>query len=544
MRILAACKRALDTGAASVICVLLAIAARAGQSIYFMTFTGDRAAQIEATHNFLNGHGFSVKEALLTDLSQSHYSLLIKWPPGYSVLLAPFYTLTGNNIFLSTAILDILVAIAFVLVARRLIRQLDVPRYATNLYTLVAGFFLYSFTCESTTDVVCQLFFMIAVSCSLNFFRGFRPMLNAALITFFLFGAATTRYLFIPVALAYPLYFLVAGFVNRKAAVIRTGAAMLVILIVLIGGLLTWQSKAGGAATYYLASEKGFFPENLRSFNPFILYTFINPDPTLVTLERATPLSYAQGLGVFSLVNAILLPALLILVMTWLWKKRFRNPDQADHYYYLNLVGSGATIATLVYLSVTNAYFVDPPAPPWTFVQQTRYYSIPIFALQQTVFVLLFSPKSGRVAKWARNTAKIAFGLLLIFSLHAVYFTIGLPFKRPHLYSGNELDLIKFERPLLKKIIAANPGLPVVASSDNFLFNSYTAVYEGIPSIEDYHVLNMDTLPVSKPILLFVTLLDKTAFRARGFLANPATIQVGRIHNFSIYTRIVYPTQR
>ncbi|MCB0854971.1 MAG: hypothetical protein KDD63_22270, partial [Bacteroidetes bacterium] len=71
---------------------------------YFTYQGSDRNLQILAAINLLEGNGYSVQEALVDDLSQTVFSPLKGWPPGYSLLIIPFYLLT-KDIFLSAEII-------------------------------------------------------------------------------------------------------------------------------------------------------------------------------------------------------------------------------------------------------------------------------------------------------------------------------------------------------------------------------------------------------------------------------------------------------
>ena len=68
-----------------------------------------------ATQNLVYGHGISTAHVFSSDLSQIIYEPLIKWPPGYSLLLAPFYILFNHNYIAAGLALDILAAIALIL---------------------------------------------------------------------------------------------------------------------------------------------------------------------------------------------------------------------------------------------------------------------------------------------------------------------------------------------------------------------------------------------------------------------------------------------
>ena len=99
--------------------ILFTITCRIIQLIYFFNIRVDGMYQHMATLNFVNGHGISTGYALPTDLSTTVYEPLINWPPGYSLLLAPFYILFTHNYIAAGLTLDIFAAITLILFTRK-----------------------------------------------------------------------------------------------------------------------------------------------------------------------------------------------------------------------------------------------------------------------------------------------------------------------------------------------------------------------------------------------------------------------------------------
>ncbi|HEU4904381.1 MAG TPA: hypothetical protein VFT06_16355, partial [Flavisolibacter sp.] len=83
----------LSSPAASLLVVLTAIAGRCIQLVFFYNIRVDASYQLMATDNFLHGHGISTGQVLANNLAETIYTPLTQWPPGYSLLLAPFYAL-------------------------------------------------------------------------------------------------------------------------------------------------------------------------------------------------------------------------------------------------------------------------------------------------------------------------------------------------------------------------------------------------------------------------------------------------------------------
>jgi hypothetical protein len=69
----------------------MAIASRIAMQIYFLNIGGDKAYQLVATKNFMSGNGFTINQVFASDLSAEQFLPLVGWPPGYPLLLSPFF---------------------------------------------------------------------------------------------------------------------------------------------------------------------------------------------------------------------------------------------------------------------------------------------------------------------------------------------------------------------------------------------------------------------------------------------------------------------
>ena len=136
-----------------------AMLARMIQLVYFFNIRLDASYQNIATKNLVAGHGISLDKVLPSDLSQTIYEPLINWPPGYSLLLAPFYILFGGDYISAGLTLGIIGALVLIIATRGILRLLDVPQWGINLYTLLAGFYIYYFYLIASSDAITISFF-------------------------------------------------------------------------------------------------------------------------------------------------------------------------------------------------------------------------------------------------------------------------------------------------------------------------------------------------------------------------------------------------
>ncbi len=88
--------------------ILLLAALHQGAKSWYaqnMPWGPDMMLQIAATENFLAGKGISTTNVNNDDLSATHDTPLVLWPPGYTLLLAPLLSATQDP-FLSAILLE------------------------------------------------------------------------------------------------------------------------------------------------------------------------------------------------------------------------------------------------------------------------------------------------------------------------------------------------------------------------------------------------------------------------------------------------------
>ena len=90
--------RILSGRAITALVIAISIVGRIIQLVFFYSIRFDASYQVIATQNLVNGHGISIPKVFAADLATTIHEPLVNWPPGYSVLLAPFYLLfLGSN---------------------------------------------------------------------------------------------------------------------------------------------------------------------------------------------------------------------------------------------------------------------------------------------------------------------------------------------------------------------------------------------------------------------------------------------------------------
>ena len=132
-------KRFLSDKRTDRLVLILSIISRTIQVIFFYNIRVDRSFQLMAMQNLINGHGITISKVVPSNLADTIYEPLIKWPPGYSLLISPFYLLFNKNYILCTLAIDIVFAILLIVICRKILKELETPGYLSAVFTLLAG---------------------------------------------------------------------------------------------------------------------------------------------------------------------------------------------------------------------------------------------------------------------------------------------------------------------------------------------------------------------------------------------------------------------
>lgn len=517
----------------SVIVVVAAIVARAFIQIHFALPDGDKAFQIQAARNFLDGNGLSIYQAYINDLSQQHYTPLVKWPPGYSFFLMPLLLICKSNFFLATLLLDVSTAILFIYYSRRLLQNLNISRVWLNLYTIVSGFFIFEFCTASSSDFLTLTIFIAA-------FTSLFPIIKAQelklpglfVLSFLLFLTGFTRFMFIPIAFVVPAYLILIGYFEKDKLLTKKGFIVFVLLAILMSAFLIIQKSYSGASTYITATERGFYPEYLLRLFPFSFSAIFNTNLVGVQLERITGLHFSEVYDLLIGAHFLFLFVLLFWLSKWISKKKIMKWNLCDHYIAIGALTTISIVLLLAVLSLTNKLTtVD-----WSFVQEGRYFAFATFFLQQLLFIVLFYFKNS-----LRNGRKLfvygCFAILILSTIHGVYFVLksaGTNFYSPD--TKERIELMNYTDSLIKKTLEENPGKNFVIASQNPFLNNEASLKYNIPGVYDLPVQNNISFHAGKETI-FILVQSTPVDHVSSYKWN----LVGEFKNNYYYTTDVRP---
>lgn len=469
----------------SIAIVALAIVARIVQLIFFYNIRVDGMYQVMAMQNFVDGHGISTAKVLPGDLSTIIYEPLINWPPGYSIILAPFYILFGHNYMLAGMAVDILGAVLLIFACRKILRVLDTPIYLVNIFTLLTGFFIYYFYFINSSDAIAISFFVLGIYYAIKLLKkGSFSISLTLLIVACLFLSGLIKYLFIPVVYIVPLFILLKGWADRNKGLERSGFLSFLLLIVSLGAVLLWQKINTGSSTYISEPGRGFFPGNLANAHPAIPSSFINPDTFQLLFDEGSN-AYMMIFRALQGIHILLFLAALIYILRRIIKKGLKDLFLTDSFFYLGFFLSVGITAVLVILSLTVAKEENIPGHLWTYVEEPRYYGLINVLIHLGIFVLYQYYRLNKTKK-LKYLLVVLVLLLLPETFRGILFTAKRVIKvKTEKYSWQqEWEIQDYAELMIKKYKL--PGEMAVVTCSSYYVNYRIGIYNHIPILLEY----------------------------------------------------------
>lgn len=515
----------------------LVILSRIIQLVYFYNIVVDASYQVMGTQSLLAGHGISLPTVLPADLSQTIYSPLINWPPGYSLLLAPFYYLFSYNYIAAGLTLDILFAIILVFTCRSILKMLDTPLYLRNIFTLLTGFFIYFFYFNACSDAIAITLILIAFYFTLILLKTKKNLLrNTALLTFFLFAGAAIKYLFMPVAFVIPLFLFITGYADGDNLKKKAGLYSFLVLAIMLVSLLFYQKAISGSATYISATGRGFFPKNLLEAYPTFPASFLKPDTILLLSpekEATEKLVYNIYQGIYILI-LILLIAVLIRQLAI---NRFKKMTLTQNFFYISLCLSFSLIFLLAILSLVVEKEEIFPWLLWTYIQEARYYGLPNVLMHISVFVFYQYYKSSHTSFFKYS---FYFFVLLMIpeTMRGLNFDINRirDFKKEEYSWQYENRFQQYADSIIKKEKLTSHIEKAIVTGTSYYMNHRVVINSHVPLFEDiYKVNDLSSLSTKRPVFLLVILDTKALPGFLPFLSRKEVKTAGNFDEFSFY---------
>lgn len=493
-----------------------------------------------AMQNFADGHGVSLSKVLSSDLSSTVYEPLINWPPGYSVLLTPFYLLFGHNYILAGLVLDILAAISLIVICRRILKLLETPLYLANIFTLLTGFFVYYFYFIASSDAIAITFFAAAIYYALLIVKKENPPQYVIIfLVIFLFLAGFIKYLFIPVVFIIPLFLIIKGYSEKIIKLKKTGVISFLALSLLFAILLLYQKSISGSAAYISEPSRGWFPENLDSAWPAFPASLIKPE----TVDMILPGTGLAVFRIFQIIHLLLFGGIFIFIFRRILKSGFKNLSASDSFFYIAFFLSVGITILLTILSLRVAKEENIPGQWWTYIEEPRYYGLVNVLVHLAVFGIYRYHKM-RQSGFLKHLMLSLVLLMMPETFRGIIFTAKriLNVNKEEYSWQSDLSIQKYADTIIQKEKKKQQTDKVVVTGSWYYVYYRVGIYSKIPALIEAEKINdLSTLNSKKPTLVLIILQEKDFPDYLPFLSSKEKELAGYFRGFYFYTTHVNP---
>ncbi len=392
---------------------LLSLAFRYEDFYLFREFNADKAHQLQAAYELLQGKGVSLESYDLTDF-QPHTRPLLAWPPGYSYAVAGISKLTGLSVYNSSWGLDVLALAALWCILLWFAVLLRFTLVQSAILFLLFGFCRTPWVYFWSADTLGTVLFLFSAVLNVNLMQRRNGKNNLVLFALMQF-AVICAMCFLKYSLA-PAYFslAIAAFSfswKAKQKHYRTGFILLCSILLSFGLLaaynVTLKANAAELGNLY-QQERGLFFGNLLMFNAFFL-------KSLFYIEGFLQKAGSHKLEVFIQVLNL---ALVFLVLFHIGRRMIKG--KADYFSHLVFWTTLSVCGFLSLLSVAYAQETFIGTYRWTYVKELRYFAPAVFLL--VIYLIQnFQLRLPRTAFSALAFALIGFAVLYGFGLNGYY---------------------------------------------------------------------------------------------------------------------------
>lgn len=496
------------------ICLVIAILNRSLMIYHYSEFVNyDEKAQLSVAFNFIRGDGLSEIRYSSSNPDVPVYDLTQRWPPGYSIVVAPFLVLFNNNEFLATTCIDIIAGILFIFLVLSLCKLLSVSVAITNISILIAGCFQYYIFIQSfpsdhlaLVSILAGLILCIKVTRDQKKLSAFEYFF-ASVVFFFPFFF---RYMYLPVTLLLPASMLLFSFITRNKRLRITTGFLFTGTLLLTAALLTWTKIYSGHFSYIVPTEKGWFPKQLLHWYPFAPSAFINIEAFTSFLGSITKKEYGSIMRLVEIVNIVFLVIIFYLLI-----RKNRYPTAFRYFLFSGTILSTVIIFLLGYLTLTNR-----PQAHWNYNIEGRYFIFPVVFLQLLFLIKCsFDTVQGK-SSFTRVISSFILLVMLLEAGHGVYST-----TRNIITTGNNPFPTKRYLSYSKMITIFNniknryPQKDILLTSPNEYY-LYAANNAGFKPVYDFDTINNLKRPnVTQKTVLITALNDDDAHYMEKYLS-------------------------
>ena len=528
------------------ICFVFAILNRSIMVTHYSQYVShDERAQLTRAYNLLHGHGLSITKYYTTETDIPEYDNSQPWPPGYSLVMTIFLKIFNNDEFLATTVFDILVGIAFILVIFKICRSLKLSHALTNLFIIIAGCFqYYIFLVSFPTDHISLVLLLWSLLVCVNLFRNDSERTSPAYMIFaaILFALPSFfRYMYIPVSILIPGSFTLFAFINRKKILLKKGVLLTLGTTILLILMIILLKQYNESSVDIPKTESGFFPEQLRSWYPYVPASFINIDFFTVAICKLLDVNYGTVMEFLRYLNILGVVSILALFYDLFFKsKAYHQKMEVKFFLFTGFILSLSIIFLLSYLVLTNK-----PQFSYNYHLDGRYFAFPVIFTQFLIFILAANKYFVSRNKLNRWIVTVLLIILSIESIHGVISNMkiiayGDQLQNP--YPTNKNLNYSTLTHIFKDIHSKYPDRQLlITSPNNYYMNAVSTL--GYKGIYDFENINHSDPTVTKKSLLVLIMHDDEIKTMQKYILEQRPVKLISMSGQNFYLQLIDPGQ-
>jgi hypothetical protein len=524
-------------------CILIAVAARISHVLFVAHIGGDKMMLAAMSRNFLRGKGMAIPEYYVSNIEAATYNFAPLWPIGYTLSLAGFLKLFNYNLLWSFTAFDIIAALFFVLIIRKLCKLLEFNKPAVNVATLTAGCFDYTFINGSMpTDYITVTLMLAGFYFVLKSLKSEKiSYLQLWTASFFLILPCFFRYSYHLAVASVPPLILFVSYLSKDNIAFKKGKIIFLAAAVFYIVLASVQYSLNGSLLYILKTEKGIYPENLLHWAPFIPLSFVSPNFYYVKLFSPF-ITFADYYSLLEIISALCFLVLSVLFYYYLKSLRFRLLLPVRQWFlFIGAAVAVGVLLLLVYATLTNK---DQSfhGIPWNYITEPRYFAFVIVFIQLVFIGWAFSNSGIPVKNYFLKAIRFVLAAFLIIEItHGIYFNAMLPVRYTELkksrYWENRSDFIVNT---VSDFIKANKNKEILVG-DYYPGANSLATFYGKKGLMNCLELNKQLPRVKQKTFLLMHLTDNKLSEFKVFFEKNPVQLFKKYENENFYLLELFP---
>ena len=534
----------LQSKYASVFCLIFAIGNRIIFTSFYSLIGTDTKIQLTLAQNLMAGKGMGVTKYFTNNLSVPIFDTQQFYPPGLSLTIIPFLKLFSGDEDTAILVFDIIVAIFFIVVIRKLGKKIGLSPALNNVITLIAGCVQYIFFMAwSSTDAISLCFVLGAVIKTIDLINKKQniSLLHATGCGLLFCLPFFFRYMYLPIAMLLPGFILIAGFLLKNKMLKAGGLKLLAASAFFLTLLFLFSIYASGNALFVQDFGRGIFFDQLTTWYPFLPASFISLDFAAQLTEKFLRITYSRAMLFAEIVNPILF--VLLLILLWRYCGNYKKKQELSNHFLFITIGSSIGITIILLLAyLTLTYKAIPWGNiRWTHSQHARYFAFIYVFVPLLMFAGIQHYAAALKRSFVRFFVFIGLVCLIIESLHGVYYNVKILLVHKDLAIIRDADkgYSNFQN-IIEEIKKQHPGEEVlICSPDQYYL--YAASQMGYKAIFDYKNLWQSEFKVSSKSILLMPVHEQEAIIMHDYIEKKKPIVFTTIAGTYFYTEEINP---